>query len=273
MAESKLSAIWPAVIIGVVTSLVVAAITSVVAFLTRDPPPSNVNVALVLDISEEMGEKFGKTTRFDAAVAELRTYVGPRDSDNLSLWTTKGGCDGVDEAVSFGTNNADEITAALDGLESEGKANLGDAMIEATSAFNTPDQFPAQVRKSVLVFTAGKDTCATEGYVKRFADRLDELGTDFNVKYHFFGLDIPPKIRRRLRDLQADLGSGAAAGEGSLGAHFSDTSEELEEDIERALAPPIESTESTEFSETPSPAPTGSTEPASPTPAGSTEAP
>ncbi|MPZ72130.1 MAG: VWA domain-containing protein [Nitriliruptorales bacterium] len=269
MPESKWRSILPTVVAGVATALIVAAITGLVAWLLRDPQPVNVNVALVLDVSEEMRETFGSTTRFEAAVAELAKDVQGRDHDNVSLWTAGGACgsEGARNVVGFRTNNADRIISALEGLEPKGPANLGNAIVSATGGFNDATRYPPTVRKNVVVLTAGRDTC-DDRFVRRIRERLEEVGEDLGVRFHFFGLDAPKKLQRRLRGVQREAPN--------LALHFPETADDLADALEEAQsqiwAPPTasatptetpqpsEPTESTESTESPTDAPTEQTE-------------
>lgn len=204
--KSRWAQAAPTVIASVAASLIAAGIIALVAYVLKDPPPVQVNVELILDISDQMKEKFGKTSRFKAAVEELSEFVEPRDADNLSLWTAGGACgaQGTEEVVPFGQDNSDQIRSALDGLEPGGPANLADALVRATGAFSDPDRFPADVQKTMFVLTAGSDTC-DEDYVGELETRLNEIGHGVNVKLHFFALDVSAKAKRKLKRLERKL--------------------------------------------------------------------
>jgi hypothetical protein len=214
------------VVTGVAASLIVAAVVAVVGSLTRAPRPLDVNIEIILDTSEVMDRKFGGSTRFRAAIAEMLDLVELRDADNLALWTSGGACgdDGTEEVVPFGQQNSDEIQAALRGLRPQGPANIGDAIVEATGSFNDPERFPADVQKNVILLTAGKDTCEGD-YVGTIEDRLREVGEDLKVKFHFFALDLPERLKRQLRGLEQRLPNQVAIA-------FSKTPEELEDDLD-----------------------------------------
>jgi von Willebrand factor type A domain len=128
--------------IGVATPLIVAAVVALFGWLTRSPAPVDVNIELIVDVSDQMDRRFGGSTRFDAAIAELVDLVEPRDSDNLALWTSGGSCgeESTEEVVPIGQGNSDEIQAALAELEPRGRANLGDAIVEATGTFSDPER-------------------------------------------------------------------------------------------------------------------------------------
>jgi hypothetical protein len=214
------------VVIGVAVSLIGATVVAVVGYLTRPAEPVSVNIELILDTSEAMERKFGGSTRFRAAIAELLDFVGPRDADNLALWTSGGSCgdDGTEEVVPFGQQNSDEIQAVLRGLRPQGPANIGDAIVEATGTFSDPDRFPAGVPKNVLLFTAGRDTCEGD-YVGTIEDRLREVGEDLRVKFNFFALDVPERLKRQLRGLKQRLPNQVAI-------DFPKTPADLERDVD-----------------------------------------
>lgn len=216
-------------ITAVAAPLIVALIIAVVRELI-DKEPVHLNIELILDTSMVMGQEFGKTTRFEAAIDELVEIVGLRDADNLALWTSGGSCGpgGTEEVVPFGQNNSDEIRAALAELEPQGPANLGDAIVTATSAFNDPDRFPAEVRKNVIVLTAGKDTC-DDDYVGKIESRLGEVGEEVRVKFHFFALKASPKVKEALRTLERELPD-------QVETAFSETPADLGEDIMAKIA-------------------------------------
>jgi von Willebrand factor type A domain len=190
------------VITGVGASLIAAAIVAVATYLMRDPEPVRQNVELILDISRKMKEDFGNTNRFNAAIEALDEYVEPLDTVNLALWTSGGGCEdkGTDELVPFRQDNSDRIRAALGELEPGGRANLGDSIVRGAGAFSDVDRFPAEVQKSIFIFTAGKDTCGGD-YIGELESRLGAIGEDIDVKLHFFGLDMPEHVTEELRDL------------------------------------------------------------------------
>jgi hypothetical protein len=229
----------------------VAGIIALIRELIK-PELSRVNIELILDTSKVMGREFGKTTRFEAAIAELLEIVEPRDAENLSLWTSGGSCgpEGTEEVVPFGQNNSDEIRAALRELEPQGEANLGDAIVTATSAFSDPDRFPADVQKNVMVLTAGKDTC-DDDYVGKVESRLGEVGEEVRVRFHFFALKASPKVKEGLRTLERKLPD-------QVETAFSETPADLAKDI-MVTAAAIDPTPS------PTPAPTTPTETGSPT--------
>jgi hypothetical protein len=212
--------------IGIAAPLIVAAVIAIVSSLTRPPEPVDVNLALIVDISDQMEKRFGGSTRFTAAIAELVDLVEPRDSDNLALWTSGGSCgaEGTEEVVPLGQENSDEIQDELRGLETRGPANLGDAIIEATGTFSDPERFPADVGKRVVLLTAGRDTCEAD-FVEEIGDRLEELGQDVGLKLHFFTLAVPEALELQLRALQQRL-------PGQVEVQFAETPEELGEDID-----------------------------------------
>jgi hypothetical protein len=214
------------VITGVAASLIVATVVAVVGSLTRAPRPQNVNIEIILDTSEAMEKKFGESTRFRAAIAEMLDFVETRDADNLALWTSGGSCgdEGTEEVVSFGQQNSDEIQAALRELRPQGPANLGDAIVEATGTFNDPERFPAGIPKNVILVTAGRDTCEDD-YVGAIEDRLREVGEDLQVTFNFFALDVPERLKRQLRGLKQRLPNQVAI-------DFSETPADLERDVD-----------------------------------------
>jgi hypothetical protein len=214
------------VVIGVAVSLIGATVVAVVGYLTRPPEPVYLNTEIILDVSEAMEKKFGGSTRFRAAIAETVDYVQVRDADNLALWTSGGSCgdDGTEEVVPFGQQNSDEIQAALQGLQPQGPANIGAAIVEATGSFSDPDRFPADVQKNVLLFTAGRDTCEDD-YLGTIEDRLREVGGDLKVNFHFFALDVPERLKRQLRGLKQRLSN-------QIGIAFSGSPQGLERDVD-----------------------------------------
>jgi VWA domain-containing protein len=211
---------------GVAASLIVATVVAVVGFLTRSPGPLHVNIEIILDTSAAMEKKFGGSTRFRAAIAEMLDFVEPRDADNLALWTSGGSCgdEGAEEVVPFGQRNSDEIQAALRGLRPQGPANIGDAVVEATGTFSDPERFPAGVQKNVILLTAGRDTCEGD-YVGTIEDRLREVGEDLSVTFNFFALDVPERLKRQLRGLKQRLPNQVAI-------DFSETPADLEGDLD-----------------------------------------
>jgi VWA domain-containing protein len=231
------------VLIGVSVALIVAGITAAVRYLIGPPEPVHVNVALILDTSKEMRQEFGKTTRFNAAIAELVEYVEPRETDNLALWTAGGSCgpESAEEVVPFAQHNSGQIRAALRELEPQGEANLGDAIVMATGAFGDLERFPAEVEKHVFVLTAGKDTC-DDDYVGNVERRLREVGEDINVNLHLFALRVSARLKQRLRGLEHELPN-------QVETNFPDTPTDLETDI-LVTAAEIEPTP------TPTPSPT-----------------
>jgi hypothetical protein len=212
--------------IGVAGPLIVAGIIAVVGSLTRPPEPVEVNLELIVDISGQMEKRFGGSTRFNAAIGELVDLVEPRDSDNLSLWTSGGSCgtEGTEEVVPLGQGNSDEIQEALGELEPHGQANLGDAIVEATGTFSDPNRFPENVGKRVILLTAGRDTCDAD-YLRDIGDRLEELGGDIAIKFHFFTLDVPDALKRQLRELKRRLPD-------QVEIEFAETPADLGEDID-----------------------------------------
>lgn len=262
MAESTESkaprSIWDRIaiplIIGIAAPLIVAAIVAAVGFLTRPPKPVRLNIELIVDTSDEMEKRFGGSTRFQAVIAELVNLVEPHDGDNLALWRSGGSCgeSGTEEVVPFGQGNSDEIQAELRELEPRGPANLGDALVEATSTFNDLDRFPAGVTKKVVLLTAGKDTC-DDDYVGTIEDRLAEFGEDLRVKFHFFALSISERLKRQLRALERNLPD-------QVEIVFSETPADLErdmDDFERSLP-------GTSDADTPTAGPTGTSSPLGP---------
>jgi hypothetical protein len=221
-------------LIGIAAPLIVAAVVAVVSSLTRGPKPVQVNIELIVDVSDEMGKRFGGSTRFKAAIAELLDFVEPRDADNLALWTSGGSCgaEGTEEVVPLGQQNSDEIQAALRELEPRGPANLGDAIVEATGTFSDPERFPAGVQKNVILLTAGRDTC-DEDYLGAIEDRLEEVGEEVGLKFHFFTLNVPERLKEQLRMLQRRL-------PGQVEIDFAETPADLGRDIDvldRSLPP------------------------------------
>lgn len=225
-------------ITAVAAPLLVAGIIALIRELIKPEEPVDVNIELILDTSKIMGREFGKTTRFEAAIDQVVEIVGPRDADNLALWTSGGSCgpEGTQEVVPFGQNNSDEIRAALEELEPQGEANLGDAIVTATSAFSDPDRFPADVGKNVIVLTAGKDTC-DDDYVDKIESRLGEVGEEVDVTFRVLALKASPKVKQQLRTLERMLPD-------QVETAFSETPAQLEEDIvatvaaiERTLSP------------------------------------
>ena len=206
--------------------MIVAAIIAVVTFLMRPPDPVRVNIGLIVDISGQMDKRFGDSTRFDAAIANLIDFVGPRDTDNLGLWTSGGACGGAGsrELVPIGQGNSDEIQAALRSLEPMGPANLADAVIEATGTFGDLERFPPEIPKRVVLVTAGTDTCDPD-YVEAIEERLGEIGQDVKIKLHFFTLQISQRLRQQLRDLQRSLPD-------QVDVDFAETPAEFEQDVE-----------------------------------------
>jgi hypothetical protein len=219
---ARLGSPW---VLAVAGPLIVAGIIAMARFIFGPDEPVRLNIGLVVDISAEMRERFGDSTRFEAAIAELADFVEPRDSDNLGLWTSGGSCgdDGAREVVPFGRENSDEIQSVLRGLEPRGPANLADAVIQATGAFSDPSRFPADVQKRVILFTAGTDTCDPD-YVEEIGERLAEVGEDLNLKLHFFTLRVSQRLQRELRGLQRRLS-------GQVEVEFAETPAELEEDL------------------------------------------
>jgi von Willebrand factor type A domain len=218
------------VIIGVTVSLITAGIIAFVSNLTTQEPV-RVNVGLILDTSKGMGQEFGESTRFRAAIVELVKYVEPRDAQNLALWTSGGSCEpeSTERVVPFAQNNSDPIKAALRELEPpRGESNLSDAIVTATGSFSDPDQFPVDVQKHIFVFTAGKDTCQA-GLVGNIESRLREVGEDINVGLHLFALKVPSKLEQGLRRLEHELPDQVAT-------FFPDTPKELGKDIVVAAA-------------------------------------
>jgi hypothetical protein len=252
-AKSIWDRIGRPVIISVAASLIVAGVLAVITYLTKPPEPVRLNYVLVLDTSQAMVQEFGETTRFEAAVAELIRFVEPRDADNLTLWAAGGSCGpgGTEILVPFGQHNSARIRAALGELEPQGPADLGDAVVMATSAFNDPDQFPADVEKFVFVFTTGKDTCGGD-YVGRIEERLGEVGEDFTVEFRFFALKVSSRVKRDLRGLKRELPD-------QVEIAFSDTPSDLNQDVLEAAAviepTPMPTPAPTDLSETGGPVP------------------
>jgi hypothetical protein len=188
-----------AIATSVIAALLGAAIIALVSYLLRDPEPVLVNVELIVDASSEMDKKFGESTRFKAAVDELNDLAEAREADNLALWSFGGRCE-KRELVDFGQGNDDAIRDALGTLEPQGKADLADTLIAATGDFNDLDRFPPEARKTVIVLTAGRDTCSG-GSLREVSNRMEELGEGFNVDFRIFGMDVGRRAKRKLRNL------------------------------------------------------------------------
>jgi hypothetical protein len=208
-AESKPSGwarLGSPLVLAVAAPLIVAGIIAVVRTFTAPDDPVRVNIELILDVSGQMRERFGDSTRFDAAISELIDFVEPRDADNLALWASGGSCgkEGARELVPLGQENSDEIEDALRDLEPRGPANLADAVVGASGAFSDPTRFPAEVQKKLVLVTAGTDTCDPD-YIEAIGERLAEVGSELNLKLHFFTLEVPKRLERDLRALQRRL--------------------------------------------------------------------
>jgi hypothetical protein len=75
--SARLGSPW---VIAVAGPLIVAGIIAMAGVIFGPEEPVRLNIGLVVDISAEMRERFGDSTRFEAAIAELARAAGASSS-------------------------------------------------------------------------------------------------------------------------------------------------------------------------------------------------
>jgi len=174
------------------------------------PEPKDPNVELVVDRSEGMCEIWAAgTSKFAAAVRQVDEILPGLAGTNIALRAFGGPCNEATERLAdFGTDNADDIRAALTEQRVGGQADLARAIVDATGDFADLRRFPNDVTKRIVVVTGG-DSCPGDA-LGEIRDRFRVLGRErrFALDFRFVGVAVPLDERMELAEISRELVGG-----------------------------------------------------------------
>lgn len=192
---------------GLTIGLSVAVATGPAAAEPVEPDDTGA-MMLVLDASGSMAEKVsGGGTKIDAARSALDTVIDrlPQEQPvGLRVYgatvfdrSEPGACTDSQQVVALGTDNRDELRAAVADYKPYGETPIGHALREAA------EDLGDEGRRTIVLVSDGEPTCDPDPC--KVAARLTRQG--FDLKVDVVGLDVRGQARSKLRCI-ADRGNG-----------------------------------------------------------------
>ena len=197
MIRSTAVALVTTLLLGVTSSAPVAAAES----------DSTGRMMLVLDSSGSMKEKTGGQTKIAAAKRALGDVISSLPDDQtvgLRVYGAKvfsrddaGACKDSQKVVDLGTDNRDQLRAAVSSYKPYGETPIGYALQQAGKDLGS------EGRRTIVLVSDGEPTCDPDPC--KVAKNLSKDGID--LKIDVVGLDVSGKAREKLRCI-ADSGNG-----------------------------------------------------------------
>ncbi|KHL09996.1 UNVERIFIED_CONTAM: hypothetical protein LK11_49745 [Mumia flava] len=195
------------------STVLVAGPAWVVAPAAADETPGATDGAadqrmqLVLDSSGSMAEPArGGGTKIDAARTALDHVVDTLPADatvgmrvyGATVDSGRGACTDSQEVVAPGTDNRDQLRAAVDAYEPLGETPIGYALEQAAVDLGS------EGKRTIVLVSDGESTCAPDPC--KIARGLAKDGIDMRVDV--VGLSVDRRTRKQLRCI-ADAGNGS----------------------------------------------------------------
>lgn len=182
---------------------------------------------IVMDASGSMWGQINGVTKIEIARETLGTVLQSVPADfELGLIAyghrQRGECGDIEEVVSPGVNNRDQITTAVNGFNPKGKTPLTEAVRQAAESLRYSEE-----KATVILVTDGIETCEADPCA--VASELERDGIDFTA--HVVGFGLSEEEGQQVACLAENTGGDFI---------LADNAEELGDALEQTVVAPPE---------------------------------